>query len=105
VSRQLGHADVSVTARHCARWADGDAYCRPLEVAEDEVPADLLSRLAAKRHKVPTARRKLEKRKRPEPQWFRALELVAGGRYARDSLPVPLMLPVVGRVAVGAIAG
>jgi hypothetical protein len=48
VSRQLGHADVSVTARHYARWAGGDAYRSPLEVAEDEVPADLLARLAAK---------------------------------------------------------
>ncbi len=47
VSRQLGHADVSVTARHYARWAGGDAYRSPLEVREDEVPADLLSRLAA----------------------------------------------------------
>jgi len=48
VSCQLGHADVSVTARHYARWAGGDAYRSPLEVGEDEVPADLLSRLAAK---------------------------------------------------------
>jgi hypothetical protein len=48
VSRQLGHADVSVTARHYARWAGGDAYRSPLEVGEDEVPADLLCRLAAK---------------------------------------------------------
>lgn len=45
VSRQLGHSDVSVTARHYARWAEGDAYRKPLEVREDEVPADLLSRL------------------------------------------------------------
>jgi len=28
--------------------------------------------------------------------------VVAGGRYARDSLPVPLMLPVVGQVAARA---
>ena len=48
VSRQLGHSDVSVTARHYARWAGGDAYRAPLEVGEGEVPADLLSRLAAK---------------------------------------------------------
>jgi integrase len=48
VSRQLGHSDVSVTARHYARWAGGDAYRSPLEVREDEVPADLLSRLIAK---------------------------------------------------------
>jgi integrase len=48
VSRQLGHSDVSVTARHYARWAGGDAYRRPLEVREDEVPADLLSRVSEK---------------------------------------------------------
>jgi len=48
VSRQLGHSGVSVTARHYARWAGGDAYRSPLEVREDEVPADLLSRLAEK---------------------------------------------------------
>lgn len=45
VSQQLGHADVSVTARHYARWAGGDAYRRPLEVLEGEVPADLLARI------------------------------------------------------------
>lgn len=48
VSRQLGHSDVSITARHCARWAGGDAYRSPLEVREGEVPADLLSRLNEK---------------------------------------------------------
>ena len=45
VSRQLGHSDVSITARHYARWAGGDAYRSPLEVREGEVPADLLSPL------------------------------------------------------------
>jgi integrase len=48
VSRQLGHSNVSVTARHYARWAGGDAYRSPLEVCGDEVPADLLSRLSEK---------------------------------------------------------
>jgi hypothetical protein len=52
-SRQLGHADVSVTARHYAKWAGGDAYRQPLEVGEGEVPADLLSRLAAKSPQSP----------------------------------------------------
>ncbi len=47
VTRQLGHSDVSITARHYARWAGGDGYRRPLEVGKDEVPADLLARLAA----------------------------------------------------------
>ncbi len=53
VSRQLGHSDVSVTARHYARWAGGDAYRSPLEVGDDEVPADLLARLAESPHKIP----------------------------------------------------
>jgi hypothetical protein len=53
VSRQLGHADVSVTARHYARWAGGDAYRSPLDVGEGEVPADFLSRLAESPHKSP----------------------------------------------------
>jgi hypothetical protein len=48
VSRQLGHANVAVTAQHYARWADGDGYRRPLEVQPGEVPADLLSRLDVK---------------------------------------------------------
>ncbi len=47
VSLQLGHSDVSTTARHYARWAGGDAYRKPLEVGMGEVPADLLSRLVA----------------------------------------------------------
>jgi integrase len=45
VSQQLGHADVSVTAKHYARWAGGNTYRSPLTVGEGEVPADLLSRL------------------------------------------------------------
>jgi hypothetical protein len=45
VSKQLGHSDVSVTARHYARWVDDDAYRRPMAVEEGEVPADLLARL------------------------------------------------------------
>jgi len=53
VSRQLGHSDVSVTARHYARWAGGDSYRSPLEVSKDEVPADLLARLAAKSPQSP----------------------------------------------------
>ncbi len=53
VSRQLGHSDVSVTARHYARWAGGDSYRSPLEVSDDEVPADLLARLAESPYKIP----------------------------------------------------
>jgi len=46
VSKQLGHADVAVTARHYARWAGGDSYRAPMVVEAGEVPADLLARLA-----------------------------------------------------------
>ncbi len=45
VSKQLGHADVGVTAKHYARWTGGNTYRSPLNVAEGEVPADLLARL------------------------------------------------------------
>jgi hypothetical protein len=37
---------VSVTARHYARWAEGNAYRCPLDLGEAEVLADLLARLA-----------------------------------------------------------
>jgi integrase len=46
VSRQLGHADVAVTARHYARWTGGDEYREPVRLLAGEVPADLLARLA-----------------------------------------------------------
>jgi hypothetical protein len=46
VSKQFGHSDVSVTARHYAKWVDDDAYRHPLTVGEGEVPADLLARIA-----------------------------------------------------------
>ena len=45
LSRQLGRADVGVTARHYARWVGGGAYRAPLTLARGEVPADLLARL------------------------------------------------------------
>jgi hypothetical protein len=56
-------------------------------------------------HGIPTVRPKPQTAKPPEPSRFRGLNLVAGGRYARVCLPVPLMLPVVGRVAAAATAG
>ena len=45
VSSQLGHADVAVTARHYARWIEGDRYREPMVMEVGEVPADLLARL------------------------------------------------------------
>jgi hypothetical protein len=45
VSRQLGHADVAVTARHYAKWVEGDGYREPMTLQPGEVPADLLARV------------------------------------------------------------
>jgi len=68
VSKQLGHADVQVTARHYARWAGGDDYREPMRLLPGEVPADLLARLA-----VPTKSPKVktpEVRDRENPRAF-----------------------------------
>jgi hypothetical protein len=46
-TRQLGHADWSVTARHYARWTGGDRYVEPERLLPGEVPADLLARFRA----------------------------------------------------------
>jgi len=48
VSRQLGHADVAVTARHYATWAGGDEYRDPPRLQPGELPADLIARLGEK---------------------------------------------------------
>jgi len=45
---------VAITARHYARWVGGDAYRAPVQLAEGEVPADLLSRLTASPQSPPT---------------------------------------------------
>ena len=47
VSRQLGHSDWSVTAKHYARWTGGDYYVEPQPLLPGEVPADLLARFRA----------------------------------------------------------
>ena len=46
-------------------WAAGGVYRDPLEVAEDEVPADLLSRLAAKSPQNPHSAAEARKEKAP----------------------------------------
>ena len=45
VSKELGHADIAVTARHYARWCGGDVYRDPMPLLPGEVPADLLARV------------------------------------------------------------
>jgi len=40
ISRQLGHADVAVTAQHYARWGAGSDYRDPMARRPGEVPAD-----------------------------------------------------------------
>jgi hypothetical protein len=44
------------------------------------------------------------KRKTSGTQRFRGVELVAGGRKVQVCAPVTVMLPVVGRVGVAAVA-
>lgn len=46
VSKQLGHADVAVTAKHYSKWCGGDEYRDPVRLLPGEVPADLLARIA-----------------------------------------------------------
>ncbi len=54
VSAQLGHANVSVTAEHYARWCGGEeTYRDPMVREEGEVPADFLARLSES-HQTPT---------------------------------------------------
>jgi integrase len=48
VSKQLGHADVSVTAKHYAKWCGGDVYVAPIALGPHELPADVLAKLARK---------------------------------------------------------
>jgi integrase len=59
VSKQLGHADIAITARHYARWI-GDAYQQPTPLAEGEVPADLLARISKKCHEAEEKGRQAE---------------------------------------------
>jgi hypothetical protein len=64
VSRQLGHADVAVTAKHYARWAGGDLYREPMVLEHGEVPADLLARLPESHHNLFAAQRVAHDRQR-----------------------------------------
>ena len=43
---KLGHAEVTTTARHYARWVGGDEYAEPVRPLPGELPADLLARIA-----------------------------------------------------------
>ena len=44
ISAQLGHADVATTAKHYAAQVEGQSYSRPAELADGELPADLIER-------------------------------------------------------------
>jgi hypothetical protein len=46
VSLQLGHSTVAVTAQHYARWVGEDEYRDPVHLEPDELPADVLAKLA-----------------------------------------------------------
>jgi len=67
VSRQLGHSDVSVTARHYARWTGGDEYREPVRLLPDEVPADLLARFALASDPTVTPRAETAEGLNPQP--------------------------------------
>jgi hypothetical protein len=45
VSHQLGHADVTTTVRHYAKWIEAAEYREPMVLELGEVPADFLARL------------------------------------------------------------
>ena len=53
VSRQLGHVDIEVTARHYSKWCGGDVYRDPMALAEGELPPDLLARVVAESPQSP----------------------------------------------------
>ena len=56
VSAQLGHADVSVTARHYARWVESDFYRVPLVLRTRRSPRRLPgARLPKSPHRPPTS--------------------------------------------------
>jgi integrase len=72
VSKQLGHADVAVTARHYARWVGGDFYREPMPLESGEVPADLLARIPESRP-APTTGAVAAERGKPQSSRFRGL--------------------------------
>ncbi|MEE9606515.1 MAG: hypothetical protein V3U03_02165, partial [Myxococcota bacterium] len=60
VAAQLGHASISVTEKHYARWIPSEGYRTPRQQGEGEVPADLLDSLATTLPTLATTRRKAE---------------------------------------------
>ena len=48
ISRQLGHSNAAVTARHYARWIDPEGGWRPEVPADGEVLSDLLEQVLAR---------------------------------------------------------
>ncbi|MHC5059300.1 MAG: site-specific integrase [Planctomycetota bacterium] len=61
VSRQLGHASLTVTEKHYARYMALDGYRNPWMVPEGEVPSDLFAALEAGRTKSAQIRTKVSK--------------------------------------------
>ncbi len=84
VSAQLGHSDVSVTARHYARWVGDDVYRQPVVLDLGEVPADLLAKLSESPHRPPTQESGDFVRPRKDE-----LDRAAVWRAGRDSNPRP----------------
>ena len=93
VSRQLGHADVAVTARHYARWTGGDDYREPVRLLPGEVPADLLARLTlASDPRVTPEAETAEEAESPNPRPMQEEAGARDGTRTRD--------PHVGNVAL-----
>ena len=56
ISLQLGHASVSITERHYARYMAVDGYQNPWAVPDGCLPSDLLQTLDGWRHQIGTER-------------------------------------------------
>jgi len=61
VSRQLGHGNIAVTARHYAAWVSGEDYFGSPPLEPGEVPPDLLTRPATTAPPRATTARKTER--------------------------------------------
>ena len=83
VSRQLGHADVTTTARHYAKWIEGDEYREPIPLETGEVPADLLAWIAQDSPSSPHVEPDAEEQENEEPR--EAGDLRGSGGWTRTN--------------------
>jgi len=90
VSRQLGHSDLAVTARHYVKWAAGDEYRDTMARETGELPADLLARLDSPH--IPPSVSALLTGVREEPEQDRSL---GGGPSGTRTLDPRVKSPVL----------